>query len=179
MTKHPLSSRFGRRSLCALGAVSSLLIASSAMASSHREAPLITEDPTVDATDLYAFISPDGPAPGSGARVTQLANYIPMQEPASGPNYYQFSDSALYEIKIDNTGDAQADIVYQFRFSTQVANPDTFLYNTGLVDSPTSPNRNVTQTYSVTRVDIDAAGNPPMTQIGPPRRRAAARAPTA
>ena len=113
----------------------------------------------MDATDLYAFISPDGPAPGSGATVTLLANYIPMQEPASGPNYYMFSDSAMYEINIDNTGDAVADIKYQFKFKTNVANPDTFLYNTGLIDTPTSANRNVTQTYTLTRVMIDAQGN--------------------
>ena len=129
-----------------------------AFASSHREAPAITEDPTADSTDVYAFLSYDRPTPGNGAWVTLIANYIPFQEPAGGPNYFQFSDSVLYEIKVDNTGDAIEDIVFQFRFNTQTLNGSTFLYNTGNIDSPTSANLNVRQTYTLTRVDIAANG---------------------
>lgn len=134
------------------------LAAGSALASSHREAPLITEDPTVDSTDVYAFLSPDGPNPGAGARITLIANYIPFQEPAGGPNYFHFSDSARYKINIDNTGDAVEDIVYEFRFSTTVANGNTFLYNTGNIAAPDSPSINRLQRYTVTRVNIAPDG---------------------
>jgi hypothetical protein len=121
---------------------------STATASSHREAPLISDDPAADNTDLYAFVSPDAPD-----TVTIVANYIPFEDPAGGPNYYTFDPSALYEIKIDNTGDAKEDVTYQFRFKTTISNPDTFLYNTGPIGSDgTSANLNVKQTYSVTRV---------------------------
>ena len=144
-----------------------------AEASSHREAPAITEDPKADSTDVYAFISPDGPAPGAGATVTLLVNYIPFQAPAGGPNYFTFSDDVLYEIKIDNSGDAVADIVYEFRFSTNVENGDTFLYNLGLIDGPSAAALNVKQTYSVWRRDGSGrtllGGNLPVspTRIGP------------
>jgi hypothetical protein len=141
------------------------LAAGSALASSHREAPLITEDPTVDSTDVYAFLSPDGPNPGAGARITLLANYIPFQEPAGGPNYFHFSDSAKYRINIDNTGDAVEDIVYEFDFNTTVANGGTFLYNTGNIAAPDSAAINRLQRYTVTRVNIAADGTETRTVI--------------
>jgi hypothetical protein len=112
--------------------------------SSHREAPEISKDPVADSTDLYAFVSPDRPN-----TVTLIANYIPLQEPAGGPNFYEFGDDVLYEIHIDNNGDSRADISFQFRFTTQVVNPETFLYNTAPITSLTSPNWNRRQTYSV------------------------------
>ncbi len=140
--------------------------ASPVLASSHREAPLIAQDPTADSTDVYAFLSLDGPAPGAGAKVTLIANYIPFQEPSGGPNYFNFSDSVLYEIKVDNTGDAVEDIVYQFRFTTTVANGDTFLYNTGSLNGAAQTNRNVLQTYTLTRVDIADDGARTSTVIG-------------
>ena len=114
-------------------------------ASSHREAPLISLDGTADNTDLYAFVSPDAPN-----TVTMIANYIPLEEPASGPNFFKFDDNVLYQIRVDNNGDARVDLVLEFRFTTTVANGDTFLYNTGTVTSNSSPNLNVKQTYSVT-----------------------------
>ena len=120
---------------------------SGATASSHREAPLISDDPAADNTDVYAFVSPDKPN-----TVTIIANYYPFQDPAGGPNYYRFDPTALYELKVDNTGDAEEDVTYQFRFSTTVGNGNTFLYNTGQVTSPTDPDLNVKQTYTVTRV---------------------------
>ena len=120
---------------------------SGAGASSHREAPLIADDPAVDNTDVYAFVSPDAPS-----TVTILANYIPFEDPAGGPNYYRFDPTALYEIHVDNNGDARDDVTYQFRFKTTVGNPNTFLYNTFPVTSPDDPDLNVKQTYSVTRV---------------------------
>jgi len=115
--------------------------------SSHREAPAISQDPVADNTDLYAFVSPDSPD-----TVTILANYIPLEEPAGGPNFNQFGDDVLYEILIDNDGDGIEDVTYQFRFASQINNPNTFLYNTGPIRSLTDPNWNMRQTYSITKV---------------------------
>lgn len=119
-----------------------------AQASSHREAPLISQDPAADNTDVYAFVSPDKPG-----TVTIVTGWYPFEEPAGGPNFYKFDDSALYTISIDNVGDAQPHLSFEFRFTTQVRNPNTFLYNVGPISSPTDPNLNVQQTYTVTRVD--------------------------
>jgi len=91
-------------------------------ASSHREAPLISQDPTADNTDLYAFVSPDRPN-----TVTLIANYIPLESPAGGPNFPAFDDTVLYEIHVDNDGDGSEDLTYQFRFHTETRNPETFL----------------------------------------------------
>jgi hypothetical protein len=115
--------------------------------SSHREAPEIAKDPVADSTDVYAFVSPDKPD-----TVTLIANYIPLQAPAGGPNFYEFGDDVLYEIHVDNNGDGQADISYQFRFTTEVGDPDTFLYNTGPIESLGSANWNRRQSYDVTVV---------------------------
>ena len=115
--------------------------------SSHREAPEISKDPVADSTDVYAFMSPDRPG-----TVTLIANYIPLEGPAGGPNFYAFGDDVLYEIHVDNNGDAEPDVTFQFRFQTTLANQNTFLYNTGPVLSLNSPNLNSRQTYSVTRV---------------------------
>ena len=117
-------------------------------ASSHREAPLISEDPVADNTDVYAFVSPDRPD-----TVTIVANYIPLEEPAGGPNFHAFGDDVLYELKVDNTGDGREDISYEFRFRTETRNPDTFLYNTGPIETLSDTDWNRPQFYSVTRVD--------------------------
>jgi hypothetical protein len=116
--------------------------------SSHREAPEISKDPVADSTDVYAFVSPDKPN-----TVTLIANYIPLQEPAGGPNFYEFGDDVLYEIHVDNDGDGLADISYQFRFETKLSTPGSFLYNTGPIKSLSDPNWNSKQFYRVTRVD--------------------------
>src|ERR1700688_4209380 len=115
--------------------------------SSHREAPEISKDPVADSTDLYAFVSPD-----ETDTVTIIANYVPLESPDGGPNFYEFGDDVLYSINIDNTGDGKPDISYQFRFTTTVTNPKTFLYNTGPIMSLTSPSWNRRQSYTVTRV---------------------------
>jgi len=115
--------------------------------SSHREAPEISKDPVADNTDVYAFVSPDNPN-----TVTLIANFIPLEGPAGGPNFYEFGDDVLYQILIDNNGDGVADITYQFLFQTTLQNPNTFLYNTGPIGSLTDPNWNKRQLYSVTRV---------------------------
>ncbi len=112
--------------------------------SSHREAPEIAKDPVADSTDVYAFVSPDKPG-----TVTLIANYIPLQSPAGGPNFYEFGNDVLYEIHVDNNGDGQADVSFQFRFHTTVRNPETFLYNTGPIQSLDSPNWNRRQSYDV------------------------------
>lgn len=119
-----------------------------ATASSHREAPLISEDPVADNTDTYAFRSPDKPN-----TVTIMANYIPLEEPAGGPNFNTFGEDVVYAINIDNTGDGDEDIVYEFRFRTETRNGDTFLYNTGPIDSLSDPDWNRPTFYSVTRID--------------------------
>ena len=132
--------------LGAVGLTGALMTGSlvNASASSHREAPLITEDPVADLTDLYAFVSPDNPD-----TVTLIANVIPFEKPAGGPNFSKFGDDVLYEFHIDADGDAVADKDLQFRFSTTTANPATFLYNTNQVTSLNDPDLNVKQTYSV------------------------------
>jgi hypothetical protein len=117
--------------------------------SSHREAPEISKDPVADSTDLYAFVSPSNPA-----NVAIIANYVPLESPAGGPNFYEFGDDVLYEINIDNNGDGKPEIVYQFMFTNQVTNPDTFLYNTGSISSLTDKNWNRRQLYSVVRIDM-------------------------
>jgi hypothetical protein len=121
--------------------------------SSHREAPEISKDPVADSTDLYAFMSPDQPG-----TVTLIANYIPLEAPDGGPNFYEFSDEVLYSINIDNTGDGFPDISYQFRFTTVNNTPGSFLYNDGPITALTPPSSTSTwnrqQTYTVSRVDM-------------------------
>src|SRR5262245_56276639 len=124
-----------------------------ASASSHREAPLIGADPTADNTDVYAFVSPD-----KQNTVTIIANYIPFEDPAGGPNYYQFDPNVLYELNVDNTGDGNEDVSYRFRFTKTIAKPDTFLFTTGPLTSATDSDLNIRQTYSVTRVLLGEDG---------------------
>lgn len=119
-----------------------------AIASSHREAPMIAEDQSVDNTDVYSFISPTNPD-----RLVIVANYIPLLLPASGPNFYRFADDARYEVHIDNDGDAVADWTYRWTFLNEVKNGNTFLYNTGPVDSIYSQNLNVNQWYKLEKIN--------------------------
>lgn len=117
-------------------------------ASSHREAPLTAQDPTADNTDLYAFVSPD-----ESDKVTLIANFIPFQKPDGGPNFFSFDPNVIYAIHIDNNGDAVEDITYEWRFTTEVRNTATFLYNTGVVTTLDDPDLNVRQFYRLTRID--------------------------
>jgi hypothetical protein len=134
-------------------ALTALLVArlaapGSSSASSHREAPLISEDPTADNTDLYTFRSPDKPN-----TLTIVANWIPGEDPAAGPNYYTFSQSAKYNIHIDRNGDGKPDITYSFRFKT-----------------PTGPYflGNTQQTWQMWRNNRGFAnGKTPIDNIGP------------
>jgi hypothetical protein len=151
-----------RRGIIALGAIGLLTAAAvvgattlgpgSGAASSHREAPLIAEDPSADLTDLYAFRSPDKPN-----TVTILANVIPGEDPAAGPNWYTFSPNARYNLKIDTNGDARPNVTYQFRFRTKTG--PFFLGDTA-------------QPFTVTRIAngrsrVVARGTTPPNNIGP------------
>ena len=148
--------------------LSGLVLAQVSDASSHREAPMIAGDPKVDATDLYAFKSPD-----NADKVVLIANYLPFQEPAGGPNFYSFDDNARYEINIDNDGDAIPDVIYRFDFDSSYQNDETFLYATGPVTSLTDPDLNFRQTYTLTKVtdgseEVLASDVPvPPSKIGP------------
>jgi len=134
--------------LSSILAIATLSVASLASASSHREAPSIAEDQFADNTDVYAFISPDDPD-----KLVMVANYVPLLLPASGPNFYRFSDSVRYEICLDNDGDAISDICYRWRFRTMIENGATFLYNVGPIASIDDANLNVKQVYDVIRID--------------------------
>lgn len=116
--------------------------------SSHREAPAISKDPVADNTDTYAFVSPDDPG-----TVTLITNYLPLEPPFGGPNFYEFGEDVRYQIHIDNDGDGKPDVTYTFSFETVVGDPDTFLYNTGPITSLDSPNWNRRQFYTVTRTE--------------------------
>ena len=121
---------------------------STSTASSHREAPLISEDPTADNTDLYAFRSPDKPD-----TLTIVSNWIPGEDPAAGPNYYTFSNTARYNIFVDRNGDGKPDVTWRFRFKTA---PGPFFLG------------NTVQTYTVTRNDkVVGTGTTPPNNIGP------------
>src|SRR6059058_2608235 len=126
--------------------------------SSHREAPAISKDPVADNTDTYAFRT-------AGDSVCIITNYVPGQSPAGGPNFYEFGDDVLYEIHIDNDGDAKPNITYQFRFNTVVMNPDTFLYNTGQITTLNDSDWNRRQKYLVTKV-VHSGGTDTSTVIG-------------
>lgn len=131
--------------------------------SSHKEAPAISKDPVADSTDVYAFVSPDRPD-----TVTILANYVPLQDPDGGPNFFEFGaktqteggrpvgEDVLYQIHIDNTGSGRAAITYEFRFTSRILDRSTFLYNTGPITYGSggySPTWNRPQTYTVKRID--------------------------
>jgi hypothetical protein len=123
--------------------------------SSHREAPGTSQDPVIDSTDVYAFVSPDQPD-----TVTLICNYIPFESPAAGPNFYEFGDDVLYSIHVSNSGTARPDITFQFEFATHLADQDTFLYNTGPITSLGSTSWNRTQTYTVSLVKAGPSLNP-------------------
>jgi len=117
-------------------------------ASSHSEAPGTAKDRLADDTDLYAFVAPD-----AADKVTIIGNWVPLLEPAGGPNFASFDDEAFYYINIDNVGDCQDHIRYEFKFTTTRQNGNTFLYNTGPVTSLDDADLNVRQTYSITRIE--------------------------
>lgn len=158
--------RFKRNSITA--ACLLLAIGSAALASSHREAPFITTSPKVDGTDFYMFRSYEGVANnGSGGRsdyVTMIANYQPLQAPYGGPNYFSMDPNALYEIHIDNVGDAKEHLTFQFKFNNKLnnvalpiggSNVAIPLIQAGTVANVTDANLNLNETYTVNVVRGD------------------------
>ena len=106
-------------------------------------------DPGADNTDLYAFVTPNSPN-----TLTIIANFIPFEEPAGGPNFFPFSDDVKYAIKVDNDGDGVSEVTFQFRFSDHVKPNNafgipTYLYNDGQITSPGDANWLTRQTYKV------------------------------
>jgi hypothetical protein len=121
--------------------------------SSHREAPNTSKDPTADDTDVYAFKTADMPE-----SLTVIANWIPFEDPAGGPNFYNFDPRAHYYINVDNTGDGRYDVRYRFAFRTKVVNKNSFAYATPEVTSLNDPQLNVRQSYDVTREQYGSNG---------------------
>jgi hypothetical protein len=148
----------------ALG-VALLCLAAGAQASSHREAPFITTVPKVDATDFYMFRSYEA---GRDGYVTLIANYQPLQDAYGGPNYFSMDANALYEIHIDNVGDAKEHLTFQFRFKNKLSNNgagtsltvggkqvDIPLIQSGPVSNLKDANLQVNESYTVTLVRGD------------------------
>jgi hypothetical protein len=149
------AKQFSMRALPLAAALVAAGISATALASSHREAPFITTAPKVDGTDLYMFMSYEA---GRDGYVTLIANYQPLQAPYGGPNYFKMDPNALYEIHVDNNGDAKEDISFQFRFQNKLnsialpvggKNVAIPLTQAGQVSGPRSAALNVTETYSV------------------------------
>jgi hypothetical protein len=142
-----------------------LAVSGGAQASSHREAPFVTTSPKVDATDFYMFNSYE---PGRDGFVTMLANYVPLQDAYGGPNYFSMDPNALYEIHIDNNGDAKEDLTFQFRFKNTLAangngltvavggqNVDIAPLQNGTVSQVSDPHLQIDESYTVTLVRGD------------------------
>jgi hypothetical protein len=121
-----------------------LALCAPALASSHREAPGISNDPVADNTDVYFFRDPVDPS-----RLVMISNWIPLEEPAGGPNFFHFQPDVRYEFNVDSNGDAIEDYVYRLKFTRFVRNGNTFLQNTGPMTSPDDPNQNVYYTYTL------------------------------
>jgi hypothetical protein len=159
----PLGKRF-RKTAAAVTSIAALAVGlfhglgpSTGGASSHREAPLISADPQVDNTDVYAFVSPD-----STNKVTLISNWIPFEEPAGGPNFYAFAENTWYNFNIDNDGDAIADLVFGYKFTNHYVSEETFLYNTGQVTSLTDPDLNFYQTMNLVMLDVSTGQTTPL-----------------
>ena len=163
-----MKMKLGQLSKACLLMIAATGAVTGALASSHREAPNITSSPKVDGTDFYMFRSYEGiAANGSGGRsdyVTLLANYQPLQAPYGGPNYFQMDPNALYEIHIDNNGNAVEDITFQFRFKNALkstalpigtANVAIPLIQSGGVSNLNDVNLNVNESYTMNVVRGD------------------------
>jgi Domain of unknown function (DUF4331) len=154
MTSHSRKSRKGA-ALAAIPLAIAALAATATFASSHREAPFITTAPKVDGTDFYMFMSYES---GRDGYVTLISNYQPLQAPYGGPNYFKMDPNALYEIHLDNNGDAKEDITFQFRFQNKFnnitlpigdKNVAIALTQAGQVTDRNAPTLNVNETFTV------------------------------
>lgn len=119
-------------------------------ASSHREAPLISQDQYADNTDTYAFLSPR-----NENNIVLAASWIPFEGPEGGPNYFEWGNGVVYNISVDNDGDAKADFTYQLTSRVEVANPATFLYNVAPVTKPNDPDWNRRQYITIKELRED------------------------
>jgi hypothetical protein len=147
----------------ALSALAALFCGSSLLASSHREAPFIAGQPRVDGTDFYMFRSYE---PGRGEFVTIVANYVPLQDPYGGPNYFTMDPNAAYDIRIDNNGDAVEDLTFRFRFTNTLkslsvpagdADVAVPLINIGPISAGSTGALNVEESYTVDVLYGDAS----------------------
>ena len=139
-----LASALSLAAVAAMLITSALVMAPTADASSHREAPLISKDAFADNTDTYVFVSPENPD-----NLVLMASWIPFEGPEGGPNYFEWDENVLYDIHVDNNGDAVPDFTYTLDASVAVQNNATFLYNTGAIGTDGS-NWNRQQRYTVT-----------------------------
>jgi len=145
------------KSIVALAMSLFMLVPASLFASSHREAPITALDRSADVTDWYAFVSYDHPD-----KVTFILNVDPLLEPANGPNYFPFDDNVVYQMLIDNNQDGIPDVTFQFRFTTQIRNPNLFTGFVGgiagippitsLHNGTGSEGLSLRQTYTVTMI---------------------------
>ena len=134
-----------RKLMAALAALTAAAIAATlGFGSSHREAPRILKDPTADNTDVWAYTAPD-----AQDSLTVVANWIPLADPAGGPNFYPLDENARYYVKVDNTGDGYEDVAYRWKFKTRYRNPNSFLYAAPQVTSVNDPDLNLVQTYDL------------------------------
>src|SRR6516162_8374578 len=149
------------KTLAALAMALFLLAPASVYASSHREAPITALDHAADVTDWYAFVSYDHPD-----RVTMILNVDPLLEPANGPNYFPFDPNVLYEMEVDNNHDGIPDIVFQFRFTTEIRQPGVFTGFVGgiagipqitALNGPGSEGLSLRQHYTVTMIKTGVA----------------------
>src|SRR2546430_5623689 len=158
-TSNSLLERFSMKRmklLPALGMALLMLVPCSLFASSHREAPITALDHAADITDWYAFVSYDHPD-----RVTMILNVDPFLEPSNGPNYFPFDPNVLYEMRVDNNQDGVEDIIFQFRFTTEIRQPSLFTALVGgiagippitALDGSGSEGLSLRQNYTVTMV---------------------------
>jgi hypothetical protein len=157
--------RGGLAILSTVSVLSLIVGAGPGLASSHREAPGVTKSPKVDSTDFYMFRSYE---PGRDGYVTMIANYQPFQDPGGGPNYFTMDPDAVYEIHIDNVGDAHEHLTYQFKFSNALVNDKGIQLNIGgttnsialrdagmISQAPTDPSVAENETYTLTLITGD------------------------
>ena len=144
------------KQIMALSMSLAMLVPSSLFASSHREAPITAFDRTADVTDWYAFVSYDNPN-----KVTFILNVDPLLEPANGPNYFPFDPNVLYEMHVDNNQNGLDDVTFQFRFKTQIRQPNLFTGYVGAIagippitslSGSGSEGLSLSQTYTVTMI---------------------------
>ncbi len=159
-----------RRSIVSTLAIT-LLLGVPALASSHREAPFITQQPKLDATDFYMFNSYESTRPGY---VTIIANYLPLQDPYGGPNYFTLDPEARYDLNIDNNGDAKPDLSFRFRFNTilndlaldiggkTISVPQ---YNIGPFTATDRASLNIEEQYTVTLARASDNTHTPLTKV--------------